>query len=137
MKANTFRTLGFTSADAGRPVAPGRPGAARRRTADQPGAVRVSSTTPFRFTLQNSIILDQFLYPGVARSQPRQHQRGQSSRRWALAFRLKASVNIAQLNPESRVIAQAMQDYGMIVADKRQQTSSSRGPATPSVPAII
>src|SRR5262249_1311619 len=32
-------------------------------------------------------------------------------------FRLKASVDISQLNPQSRIIAQAMKDYGMIVAD--------------------
>jgi hypothetical protein len=32
-------------------------------------------------------------------------------------FRLKASVDLSQLNPESRIIAQAMKDYGMIVAD--------------------
>jgi hypothetical protein len=32
-------------------------------------------------------------------------------------FRLKAGVDISQLNPQSRVIAQAMKDYGMIVAD--------------------
>ena len=32
-------------------------------------------------------------------------------------FRLKSNVDIAQLNPQSRIIAQAMKDYGMIVAD--------------------
>ena len=32
-------------------------------------------------------------------------------------FRLKASVDISQLDPESQVIAQAMKDYGLIVAD--------------------
>src|SRR4029079_17820990 len=32
-------------------------------------------------------------------------------------LRLKASVNISGLSPESRVIAQAMKDYGTIVAD--------------------
>src|SRR4029077_16978174 len=32
-------------------------------------------------------------------------------------FRLKAGVDLSQLNPQSRVIAQAMKDYGMIVAD--------------------
>src|SRR5262249_3157154 len=32
-------------------------------------------------------------------------------------FRLKAGVDISQLNPQSRVVAQAMKDYGMILAD--------------------
>src|SRR5262249_23915855 len=32
-------------------------------------------------------------------------------------FRLKAGVDISQLNPESHIVAQAMKDYGMIVAD--------------------
>src|SRR5439155_7458921 len=32
-------------------------------------------------------------------------------------FRLKASVDISQLSPQSRAVAQAMKDYGMIVAD--------------------
>src|SRR5262249_52704548 len=32
-------------------------------------------------------------------------------------FRLKASVDLTQLNPQSRIIAQAMKDYGMIAAD--------------------
>src|SRR5271157_5441127 len=32
-------------------------------------------------------------------------------------LRLKASVDISQLDPESQVIARAMQQYGLIVAD--------------------
>ena len=32
-------------------------------------------------------------------------------------FRLKAGVDISGLNPQSRVVAQAMKDYGMILAD--------------------
>src|ERR1051325_8911402 len=32
-------------------------------------------------------------------------------------FRLKASVDISALNPQARVIAQALKDYGLIVAD--------------------
>src|SRR5436309_3192445 len=32
-------------------------------------------------------------------------------------FRLKAGVDIATLNPQARIIAQAMKDYGLIVAD--------------------
>src|SRR5262249_15395218 len=32
-------------------------------------------------------------------------------------FRLKASVDISSLNPQAHIIAQAMKDYGMIVAD--------------------
>src|SRR5271166_3596919 len=32
-------------------------------------------------------------------------------------FRLKANVDISQLDPESKIIAQAMKDYGLILAD--------------------
>src|SRR4029078_10371147 len=67
-------------------------------------------------TLQNSIILNEFAYPAShtanggntnAATQPPMGAR----------FRLKAGVDISQLNPQSKIIAQAMKDYGMIVAD--------------------
>jgi hypothetical protein len=68
-----------------------------------------------RFTLQNSIILDQFLYPAshIANSNTNAAIEPPMGAR----FRLKAGVDISQLNPESKVIAQAMKDYGLILAD--------------------
>ena len=69
-----------------------------------------------RFTLQNAVILDQFLYPASHVANPGNTNAAVEPPMGA-RFRLKASVDISTLNPESRVIAQAMKDYGMIVAD--------------------
>src|SRR5206468_5295184 len=69
-----------------------------------------------RFTLQNNIIRDQFLYPASHTADPGNNNAAVQPPMGA-RFRLKAGVDISQLNPESRVIAQAMKDYGMIVAD--------------------
>ena len=69
-----------------------------------------------RFTLQNTIILDQFLYPASQVADPGNTNTAIQPPMGA-RFRLKASVDISALSPESRIIAQAMKDYGMIVAD--------------------
>ncbi|HZY90045.1 MAG TPA: Ig-like domain-containing protein, partial [Gemmataceae bacterium] len=115
MKADTFRTLGWTSADAaglsllvglarpdeGLPVAQGGQGAIDH-------AIRV--------TLQNSIILNQFLYPASHVANPG-NTNAATEPAMGARFRLKAGVDISQLNPEAKIIAQAMKDYGLIVAD--------------------
>jgi hypothetical protein len=115
MKANTFRTLGWTSADAaglsllaglvrpdeGLPVSQGGQGVINH-------AIRV--------TLQNAVVLNQFLYPASHTANPGNTNAAIQPPMGA-RFRLKASVDISQLNPEARVIAQAMKDYGLIVAD--------------------
>jgi hypothetical protein len=115
LNTNTFRTLGWTSADAaGLPILPGlaRPDEALPTSQGGQGVINHA----IRMTLANSIILDQFLYPAshVANSgntdaaiQPPMGAR----------LRLKANVDISGLDPESRAIAQAMKDYGLIVAD--------------------
>src|SRR5262249_52775916 len=61
------------------------------------------------------IILDQYLFPAshIANS----NTNAAIDPPMGARFRLKASVDISQLNPESKIIAQAMKDYGMIVAD--------------------
>ena len=62
MKTNTFRTLGWTSADAaGLAILPGlvRPDEALPVSQGGQGVINHA----IRFTLQNSIILNQFLYP--------------------------------------------------------------------------
>ncbi len=62
MNTNTFRTLGYTSADAaGLPILPGlvRPDEAIPTSQGGQGAINHA----IRFTLSNNIILNQFLYP--------------------------------------------------------------------------
>jgi hypothetical protein len=115
LKADTFRTLGWTSADAaGLPILPGlvRPDEALPVGQGGQGVI----THAIRFTLQNAVILNRFLYPAS-------HTANAGNTNVSIMppmgarFRLKASVDISQLSPESRVIAQAMKDYGLIVAD--------------------
>jgi hypothetical protein len=115
MKANTFRTLGWTSADAaGLSILAGlvRPDEGLPTSQGGQGAINHA----IRFTLQNSIILNQFLYPASHTANPGNTNAAIQPPMGA-RFRLKAGVDLSQLNPESRVIAQAMKDYGMIVAD--------------------
>jgi hypothetical protein len=114
MKTNTFRTIGWTSADAaGLSLLAGlaRPDEGLPTSQGGQGVINHA----IRVTLQNSIILDQFIYPAshVANSGSNEAVQPPMGAR----FRLKAGVDISQLNPQSRVIAQAMKDYGLIVAD--------------------
>ena len=114
MKTDTFRTLGWTSADAaGLAILPGlvRPDEALPVSQGGQGVINHA----IRITLQNNIILDQFLYPAshVANSGNNPAVQPPMGAR----LRLKASVDISTLDPESKIIAQAMKDYGVIVAD--------------------
>jgi hypothetical protein len=114
MNTDTFRTLDWTSADAaGLAILPGlvRPDEALPVAQGGQGVINHA----IRITLQNNIILDQFLYPAshIANSGSNAAVQPPMGAR----LRLKASVDISSLNPESQVIAQAMQDYGVIVAD--------------------
>jgi hypothetical protein len=114
MKTNIFRTLGDTSADAaGLSILAGlvRPDEALPVSQGGQGVINHA----IRFTLQNSIILDQFLYPAshVANS----NNNPAIDPPMGARFRLDPNVDISQLNPESRIIAQAMKDYGLILAD--------------------
>jgi IPT/TIG domain len=115
LKTNTFRTLGFTSADAaGLPILPGlvRPDEALPVSEGGQGVINHA----IRFTLQNSIILNQFLFPASHTANPGNTNAAVQPPMGA-RFRLKAGVDISSLNPESKVIAQAMKDYGLILAD--------------------
>jgi hypothetical protein len=115
MKTNTFRTLGYTSADAaGLSILVGlvRPDEALPVNQGGQGVIKHA----IRFTLQNSIILDQFLYPASHVANPGNTNPAIQPPMGA-RFRLKASVDLSQMNPEARTIAQAMKDYGLIVAD--------------------
>jgi len=114
MKTNDVRTLGFTSADAaGLSILAGlvRPDEALPVSQGGQGVINHA----IRFTLQNSIILNQYLYPASHIANTGSNTAVQPP--MGARFRLKASVDISTLNPESRIIAQAMKDYGMIVAD--------------------
>ena len=115
MKTNQFRTLDWTSADAaGLSILAGlvRPDEGLPVSEGGQGVINHA----IRFTLQNSIILNQFLYPASHVANPGNTNTAVMPPMGA-RFRLKASVDLTQLNPEARVIAQAMKDYGMIVAD--------------------
>ena len=115
MKTNNFRTLGWTSADAaGLSILAGlvRPDEALPVAQGGQGVINHA----IRVTLQNSIILDQYVYPAS-------HTANGGNNNPAIMppmgarLRLKDSVDISQMNPQARIIAQAMKDYGMIVAD--------------------
>lgn len=115
MKTNTFRPLGWTSADAaGLSVLAGlvRPDEALPVSQGGQGVIKHA----IRFTLQNQVILNQFIYPASHVANPGNNNPGIQPPMGA-RFRLKASVDISKLNPEARVVAQAMKDYGMILAD--------------------
>ena len=114
MNTDTFRTLGWTSADAaGLPILPGlvRPDEALPTSQGGQGVINHA----IRVTLQNNIILNKFIYPAshIANSGTNAAIQPPMGAR----FRLKAGVDISTLNPQSKVIAQAMKDYGLIVAD--------------------
>lgn len=115
MQTNSFRTLGWTSADAaGLPVLAGlvRPDEVLPVSQGGQGAINHA----IRFTLRNQVILDQFVYPASHTANPGNNNPAIQPP-MGMRFRLKPGVDLSQLNPQSRVIAQAMQDYGMIVAD--------------------
>ena len=115
MQTNEFRTLGWTSADAaGLSILAGlvRPDEGRPTSEGGQGAI----THAIRFTLQNALVLNEFLYPASHTANPGNNNRAVMPP-MGMRFRLRANLDISQLNPESRVIAQAMKDYGLILAD--------------------
>jgi len=69
-----------------------------------------------RFTLPNAVILNQYLYPASHTANPNNTNPSIQPPMGA-RFRLKASVDISSLNPQAKVVAQALKDYGLIVAD--------------------
>ena len=115
MKSNTFRTLGYTSADAaGLSILAGlvRPDEALPVSDGGQGVINHA----IRVTLDSSLILQQYLYPASHAANPG-HTDTAVQVPMGARFRLKADVDISQLSPESKIIAQAMKDYGLIVAD--------------------
>lgn len=115
MKTNTFRTLGHTSADAaGLSLLAGlaRPDEALPVSQGGQGVINHA----IRVTLQNSIILDRFVYPASHTANPG-NTNASILPPMGARLRLKADVDISTLHPQSRVVAQAMKEYGLIVAD--------------------
>jgi hypothetical protein len=111
---NSFHTLGYTSADAaGLSILAGL---IRPDEVITQGAINHA----IRFTLDNPVILDQYLYPASHIADPGNTDPTTMPPMGA-RFRLKnnATVNalINNMQPESKVIALAMQKYGLIVAD--------------------
>ncbi len=115
MKTDSFRTLGWTSADAaGLSVLAGlvRPDEALPASQGGQGAINHA----IRFTLASSLVLNQFQYP-ASHAVNTGNTDAAAQLPLGVRLRLKAGVDISQLSPESRVIAQAMKDYGLILAD--------------------
>ncbi len=115
LNTNSFRTLGWTSADAaGLPILPGLARPDEGLPVSQGGAGII--THPIRFTLQNTVILNKYIYPASHNANPG-NTNASIQPPMGTRFRLKSSVDISLLNPQSKVIAQAMKDYGLILAD--------------------
>ena len=112
LKANTFRTIGATSADAaGLPILPGlvRPDDVLPVAQGGQGVIDHA----IRMTVQQSANL--FAYPA---SHKASSLSGSDLPRMGERFRLKASFVIPSTwSAEAKAIAQAMKTYGMIVAD--------------------
>jgi hypothetical protein len=111
---NDFRPLGYTSADAaGLPILTGLVRPEEGLPANQGGLGAINHA--LRMTLGSSIVSKQYIYPAshiVTRS-------GQVP--FGARFRLMntPAVNnlIAAMGPQAQVIARAMQQYGLILAD--------------------
>jgi hypothetical protein len=111
---NSFHTLGYTSADAaGLSILAGL---IRPDEVITQGAINHA----IRFTLDNPVILDQYLYPASHIANPGNTDPTTMPPMGA-RFRLKNNATVDALinnmQPESKVIALAMQKYGLIVAD--------------------
>jgi hypothetical protein len=113
-KTNEFRTLGYTSADAaGLPILAGlaRPEEGLPTNSGGQGAIKHA----LRMTLPPNIVSSQYIYPAshiVTRS-------GQVpfGARFRLASTPAVNSLIATMGPQAQIIAKAMQQYGLILAD--------------------
>jgi hypothetical protein len=113
--SDAFRMIQWTSADAaGLSILAGlvRPDEGLPVSQGGQGVIHHA----IRMTLQNAVILDQFIYPASHMANPTNTNPAVQPPMGA-RFRLKASVDISALYPQSKIIAQAMKDYGLILAD--------------------
>ncbi|OWK46680.1 IPT/TIG domain-containing protein [Fimbriiglobus ruber] len=112
LNQDTFRTIGWTSADAaGLPIMPGlvRPDEALPTSEGGQGAIDHA----IRMTVEET--QDMFVYPA---SHEASDETDSDLPRMGDRFRLNASFQIPDdWAPEVKAVAQAMKDYGLIVAD--------------------
>jgi hypothetical protein len=125
LNTNSFRTIGATSADAaGLPILPGlvRPDEALPVADGGQGAIKHA----IRMTVAQT--RDMFVFPASHETGP---QSASDLPRMGERFRLKASFVIpANWSPEAKAIAQAMKDYGLIVADNGSDMYFQGTPST-------
>jgi hypothetical protein len=118
LNLDTFRTAGFTSADAaGLPILPGL---VREDEVLQQGAI----THALRFTVPETD--NAYVYPAS-------HEAGVNNASlppMGERFRLKASVDISGFSAANQVILTALKDYGMIVADNGSPWYLSGAPSS-------
>ncbi len=106
LRSNAVRPAGWTSADAaGLPILPGL---ARWEGDAATGAIKHA----LRFTAERT--RRAYIYPARHYAS---NLTDPSLPPMGLRVRLKASVNIAGLPPQARIVAQALKTYGMILAD--------------------
>ncbi len=116
-KTNTFRTLGATSADAaGLSILAGLARPDEGLTVAQGGQGVINHA--LRVTLPSSVIDGQYIYPASHRVND---SAGASKlplgARMRLANTTAVNAKINAMPPESQIVARAMQQYGLIVAD--------------------
>lgn len=122
MNANTFRTRGYTPADAAGlslfvgwfvPTSAHRPGG--------PGG----SSTPSGSRCRIASSPDQYVYPASHTANPGNTNPALQPAMGA-RFRLKSTVDLTSLTLQARIIAQAICDYGMLIVMVRTFTSRVR-----------
>lgn len=107
LKANEYRTEGWTSADAaGLPIFPG--------LVRYEEVLKGEIDHAIRFTLNKSLVKPAFIFPAS-------HKVNSTGGTYSLPFgaklRLKASYDISVFSQENQVILAAMKKYGIILAD--------------------
>src|SRR5260370_13725884 len=127
---NTFRTIGWTSADAaGLPILPGlaRPDEALPAAQGGQGIITHAIRVTVRDTLGDANLTD-YIYPA---SHFASNKTGTDLPRMGERFRLKSGTIIpATCSPEAKAIPQPMQDYGLIVADNGSDIFVTGQPST-------
>jgi hypothetical protein len=126
MNTDQFRTLGFTSADAaGLSILAGL---ARPDEVAQ-GVINHA----LRLTLASGLVSDTYTYP--ASHEVNNHPPGSTNLPMGARLRLKDTTAvdnlIATMGPEAKVVAKAMQQYGLILADIGSSMFVSGASATP------
>ncbi len=117
MKTDEFRTLGATSADAaGLSILAGLARPDEGLTVAQGGQGAINHA--LRFTLPSSDVNPQYIYPASHMV----HETQASSKlpfgaRLRLANTTSVNMKIAAMPPESQIVAHAMQQYGLVLAD--------------------